>query len=159
MYNKDIIRYAFQHAFRQKDITDNLVAPPLSDTPVKEISSPNDSFLQLVYGLDPVTRLPSNDISVLMSDKVNPELKLWIQQNLMVDVSSAAMPTLPDGISDADAFSLARDSRESVKEYCDRLNTFFREQKEQIDYYNDQFAKLQKRDVHDSEKDESSVSS
>lgn len=86
-------------------------------------SKPSDSLIRLIYSPDPVTKLPTGDLSYWVSDKVNPQIKEFILNNLMTDTTPSASRSLPDGISDDDAFELSRHFGESVNDYVDRLNT------------------------------------
>lgn len=115
--------YQFGHAFRQKEIADNVVIPEILEEPV-QVPDAKDSFLSIVYALDPITNLPTGDLSYMASDKANPEVKQWVLQNLLIDVSSAAVPTPPSGLSDDDIIALSRDPKEDMQSYLNRVNTY-----------------------------------
>ena len=106
---KKELLYEFAYAQRMKEIIDNSVLPEISDPDVIEVSSSKDSFLKIVYSPDSKTGLPTGDLSYLVSDKANPEVKQWILDNLMIDVGSSALPSAPKGLSDDDIMALSRD--------------------------------------------------
>lgn len=83
-----------------------------------------DSLLAVVYAVDNRTNLPSGDLSYLVSDKANPQIKQFILDNLMMDVSAAAAPAVPANLnlSDDDIFALTRQKGESVQDYAERIN-------------------------------------
>lgn len=83
---------------------------------------PVDSLLSLVYKRDERTGLPTGDLSYLVSDKANPEVKRFILDNLMQDVSAAKNISAPAGLSEDDVLALSRNSNESIAEYAARLN-------------------------------------
>lgn len=84
--------------------------------------SPSDSLLSIVYAIDERTQLPMGDLTYLVSDKANPQVKQFILDNLLRDVSAAQNPSIPDGMSDDIALSLTRERGESVQDYANRLN-------------------------------------
>lgn len=121
--NKDHV-FDYNHAYRMKSIIDGAVTPPHSDKEIFVDPSSKDSFIRLVYSSDPVSGLPTGDLSYLVSDKANPEVKQWILDNIMIDLSSAKIPAAPDGLSDEDIISLSRDPREDIRSYLDRVNKY-----------------------------------
>lgn len=102
--------------------------PVRSKCPVQEVNVdeenvvPKDSLLHTIYAPDPRTGLPTGDITYMVSDKVNPQVKQFILDNLMMDTSSAKTPSVPDGISDDALFELSRGHNESLADYVGRLN-------------------------------------
>lgn len=95
--------------------------------PVKEIKhqgKESDSLLSAIYTLDPRTKLPTGDIACYVSSNTSPEVKKFILDNLMRDVSANAIDKIPDGLSDEDAFALTRQRGESRENYMERLKKF-----------------------------------
>lgn len=92
-------------------------------TPVP--SSSTDNLLSVIYSVDPLTNAPSGDIQYLISDKANPQIKQFILDNLMMDVSSMKQPAVPavNGVSDDVMLQLSRNAGESLDSYVARLNT------------------------------------
>lgn len=89
---------------------------------VEPRKSPQDSLLALVYAVDERTQLPTGDLQYLVSDKANPQVKQFILDNLMQDVSAAQNVSAKYGLSDDDILLLSRNQGESVQDYADRLN-------------------------------------
>lgn len=96
--------------------------------------NPSDTLLSIVYATDPRTGLPVGDLQYFVSDKANPQVKEFILNNLMSDVSSARNISNPSGLSDDALLELSRGSDESVDSYVLRLGheidtfKFFQEQ-------------------------------
>ena len=95
---------------------------------------PKDTLLSVIYAPDVRTGLPTGDIQYYVSDKANPDVKQFILQNLMMDVSSARNVTNPSGLSDDALLELSRSSNETFDQYISRLGheidtfKFFQEQ-------------------------------
>lgn len=122
--------YNYGFASRCKDIEKSFVEPEVIEEDIQDRHDPAESFLKIVYALDPVTKLPTGDLNYLVSDKVNPEVKKWVLDNIMFDVSSAAMPAAPAGLSDDDIVALARDPKETPQDYMNRVNQYARTNRE-----------------------------
>lgn len=122
--------YNYSHASRWKQIEENFVAPEVKEEDIQDRHDSVESFLKIVYALDPVTKLPTGDLNYLVSDKANPEVKRWVLENIMLDVSSAAMPSAPNGLSDDDIMALARDPKETPQDYMNRVNQYARANRE-----------------------------
>lgn len=104
------------------DLGDQIVVD--DSVPVAEKVSAVDALIKVIYKPDERTGLPTGDLSYYVSDSVNPEIKAFILQNLLMDTSSVASPKIPNGISEQDAFDLMRGRDESVDDYRNRLNSF-----------------------------------
>lgn len=98
------------------------VSSEFTDVEIKE--SPFDSLVKVVYQVDPLFKLPTGDLTFFVSDRVNPDIKQFVLDNLMIDTSSAANVATPEGISSELAMSLARGVNEDVDTYRDRVNDF-----------------------------------
>lgn len=88
----------------------------------EDSKNPADSLLMLVYKPDERTGLPTGDLHYLVSDKANPQVKQFILDNLMQDVSAAANVPAKYGLSDDDILALSRNMGESAADYAERLN-------------------------------------
>lgn len=105
-----------------------------SQSSVEIEKSPQDSLLSIIYAPDPLTGLPTGDIQYFVSDKANPDVKAFILDNLMRDVSAGKNVANPSGLSDDALLELSRGRDESVQEYAQRLRSevdsfkFLREQ-------------------------------
>ena len=109
-------------AFRRIEDSD-FVEKKIDFSDVEESKSPSDSLLKLVYERDERTGLPMGDLQYLVSDKANPQVKEFILQNLMQDVSSAKNVVAKFDLSDDDILALSRNPNESVQDYAARLNS------------------------------------
>lgn len=92
-------------------------------------------LLEIIYAPDDVTGLPSSDIAVFMSPKTSPEVRQYIQQNLM----QAVTPVKSQFASDVDfetAVSLQRGMSESLSDYASRVSAFAQEQQKLIESSN-----------------------
>ena len=55
---------AYGHNSRLAEIWENSVLPDIIEEPEKiKVVSPADAFLKLVYSLDPISKLPTGDLS------------------------------------------------------------------------------------------------
>lgn len=117
------------------ELVEKLSAPIESENVEESSFKPADSLLSLVYKRDERTGLPTGDLSYLVSDKANPEVKQFILDNLMQDVSSAKNISAPAGLSDGDVLALSRNVGESVADYATRLNQSIDRDKWILDNY------------------------
>lgn len=115
-----------------------VVVPDDSEDLVESEKKPGDSLLSIIYAPDVRTGLPTGDLSYYVSDKANPQVKQFILDNLLRDVSAAAAPSLPDGVSEDLAFQLMREKDEDIHSYMDRLNTTISQDKWLLDEYKKQ---------------------
>lgn len=99
-----------------------------------DVKSSVDILLDKIYAYNPALGRADGDISVFLSDKANPEVKAFIQQNLLKDFtqneSALSIPQelrnkLSGKITDDDIEKFSRGIDESREEYADRLKSFF----------------------------------
>ena len=101
-----------------------------NDSDVVNIDS---ALLSYIFGNDPETGAPIGDLSVYLGDKASPEIKLYIEQNLLqpnMDNSSLSLPTdvinkMRSVITDDDIAYFTRNDKETREEYADRLRYYF----------------------------------
>lgn len=117
LYNFDFARHIKSH-----EDAGYLDSPAL-DIP-EDNMKPKDSLLSVIYAPDSRTGLPTGDLTYYVSDKANPQVKQFILDNLLMDVSAAKNPAIPEGIDSTLAFDLMRKQGEGVQEYAERLNQF-----------------------------------
>ena len=55
---------------------------------LSDVKEADETLLDYIFGLDPNTKLPSGDLSVYLGDKANPEIKAFIQSQLLKDLNS-----------------------------------------------------------------------
>lgn len=103
-----------------------------------EINKDVQSLLNYIFGCDPNSGLPVGDLAIYLGKKCNPQVKEFIQSNLMLENatpdSSVNLP--PDVvnkfrsvITDDDISFFSRNHGESREEYSDRLRLYFADQK------------------------------
>lgn len=122
---KNLLGFDFCRRFVDGTLSENSsVLPTVDDVDLKEIRQ-TDSLLAVVFAPSPLTGLPSGDLTYLVNSKANPQIKQFILDNLMLDVSAAARPSVPADVnlSDDDLLALSRQKGESIEDYANRLNT------------------------------------
>lgn len=110
--NKSILKESFT-AYRFSFGCVNVVEPEVSDKNTEE-----NAVLDVVFGVDPFTRLPQNDVAVYMSDKVPQEIREFIGANLLKPMPKS--DGVPDDQSDI-LHDLVRGANESVTDYAVRI--------------------------------------
>ncbi len=63
----------------------NVVIPEVLDD-----DNPEKQILGLIFAPDPLTGMPSSDISIYLSDKTNPQVRDYIQRFLMSELPKAS---------------------------------------------------------------------
>lgn len=114
MYSKKYIRN-FTEFQNLADIEYQRVNVP-SSAPVKK----QDEMISLIYAPDPVTRLPSSDVGMLLKHQDRPEVQRYIQQRLQLAHESVRGAENPD-----DALTAIRAYKEDVRTYAQRLKDAF----------------------------------
>lgn len=115
-----------------------------------------DSLLDIIYSKDPITGLPRGDLSMFLSDKTNPQVRLFIEQNLLTARSENTPSVLPDDVvnqyrkvlTDDDIARYTRNHGESIEEYTKRMYDDISEQRRQF-YFQKKLSSLEKKLRHD----------
>lgn len=95
--------------------------PEVPDEIVPEtVSSELDSVINEIFSVDPRTGLPKGDLQYYMSADGNPEVKAWLEQNLLKPRSVATKSSLEDVTDDLIA-EMSRNVDESSDDYVVRL--------------------------------------
>lgn len=91
-----------------------------------------DDLLDIIYSIDPRTGTPRGDLAVFMSKDANPEIRDFIQQNLMMEMptiegrglvmSDALRNSFTKNITDDDIAEFSRNSGETSEDYMKRLS-------------------------------------
>ena len=110
--NKSIIKETFP-AYRFAGHQVDLIVPEVSDR-----NSEENAVLDVVFGVDPFTGLPQNDVAVYMSDKVPQEIREFVGANLLHPMPKSE--GVPDDHSDI-LHDLVRGVNESVSDYAVRI--------------------------------------
>lgn len=106
-----------------------------------EVSIPSNSLkgeelFNVIFSVDPITGLPQGDLAVFINENTSPEVKQYITQNLMLDVSSSAAPSVMakdlSSLDDDMINQLSRGSNESLSDYRDRMINFVKSQRDDV---------------------------
>lgn len=99
----------------------------IDDSPqcIKKVTT-EDSLLDMIYSVDPLTSLPTGDVALYLGKEVDPSIKRFIELNLHSPVTIGAETSgkFAD-ISDDDVAELVRSSDEPVSSYINRVRDFF----------------------------------
>lgn len=88
----------------------------------------NDLF-DVIYGLDPDTKLPKGDILMYVSARTSPEVRQFILDNLMSP--NNVRNTVPAGNDDL-ILELTRGKDESSQDYALRVSQVFQDSKKEL---------------------------
>ena len=124
---QDFRKYAaFQNAPKSYE-------PSIMPEKVEKTVNSDDAVLTAIYAIDPISNKPTGDISAYMSDKTSPDVKAYIMQNLMQDMSSFANPAAPASLSEDDVLFLQRRNGESRDAYIQRVVEFGKANQDIVD--------------------------
>lgn len=91
-----------------------------------DTKSSADALLDSIFAVDPLTKLPSGDISVFLSKNTSDSVKKFIQDNLLSDngghADSSKYPDLPDSV----IAEYTRSFDETAYQYRDRIISVMR---------------------------------
>lgn len=96
---------------------------PPADVPelVVDTKSAKDSFLDMIFSINPRTKLPDCDVSVFMSKNTSDSVKKFVQDNLLSDnggvSDTSKYPDLPDSV----IADYTRSQGETIYQYRDRI--------------------------------------
>lgn len=112
-----------------------------SDEKISEQPDVNKALMDLIYGVDENTGLPCGDISMFLSPRTNPEIKAFIDMNLMRDNSDGkSQVSIPNDvlnkmcttITDDDIARFSRGGDESREDYALRIRNYLDSEKERV---------------------------
>lgn len=103
-----------------------------------DVKASDSQLLDYIYAVDPVSGIPQGDLAIYLGDKANPEIKSFIELNLLKPIESPeGLSHLPTDVtnqfkslSDDDIAFFSRNHDESKEEYSDRIKLFFLKEKE-----------------------------
>lgn len=104
---------------------------------VPDVKEANQALLDLIYGVDESTGLPVGDLSYYLGEKANPEVKFFIESQLLKENSQpGSSMDLPNDVvnrfrelSDDDVALFSRNHDETREEYAYRLKNYFAEER------------------------------
>lgn len=88
------------------------IEPDFDDSPLKKV-------LDEIFSVDPRTGAPKGDIAYFLSKDGNPEVKAWLETNLLQPRRSVS--SHPDGVTDEVIAEFSRNPGESGLDYAARL--------------------------------------
>lgn len=95
----------------------------------------NDELHQIlkeIFSVDPATGLPRGDIAYFLSKDGNPQVKAWLETNLLSPRSANGMQD-PAKVSDDLIVEMSRKSDETTEGYATRLMSIYDEAQSNID--------------------------
>lgn len=110
---------------------------PVTDPPADTINS-DSQLLDYIYSVDPVTSLPCGDLAIYLGDKANPEIRNFIEMNLLqprsdgksvMDIPQDVLNKMKSVIGDDDIVAFSRNHDETREEYADRMKLYFLNEK------------------------------
>lgn len=81
----------------------------------------NSQILDLIYAVNPRTKLPDGDIAMFMSENTSPEVAQFIKANLMNPIDTGSDNGAYDGLDDDTIARYTRNFNESVQDYKKRM--------------------------------------
>lgn len=91
--------------------------------PSEPIKVGNDNLLRIIFAPDELTGLPRGDYAIFLSDKTTPEVRSYIQTNLL---SEHVIDNIPSE-KDSDILPFIREKNETREEYLSRIIEYTRE--------------------------------
>ena len=101
--------------------------------PEYKLSESNlDDIIREIFSVDPISGFPKGDIQYYLSKDGNPDVKRWIENNLLTPRVVTGQST-PEGVTDDMIAEMSRQSGESVEDYSSRLQSIYAECQEIIE--------------------------
>lgn len=114
-----------------KDIDCDL-EPVSQDREYVPLETRVDCILSDIFSVDEVSGLPKGDLAYYLSENGNPEVREWLQNNLLKPRGSSS-GTSVEGVTDDMLAEYQRNSGESINDYRQRLYGYFVEAKKFAD--------------------------
>ena len=114
------------------------VKPEFIDGETADVHSEIEEIFKYIFGTDPNTGLPVGDLAIYLGNKANPEIRNFIEQNLLQPVQEAksglslsqdAINAFNKRITDDDIAQFSRNANETREEYADRMRFYFAQEK------------------------------
>lgn len=109
------------------------------EAPAPDVKKKDSQLLNYIYSVNPVTGLPQGDLAVYLGDKANPQVRAFIEMNLLQETENSKSGfKLPDEvlnkfrehISDDDIAAFSRNHGETKEEYADRMKLYMLQEKQ-----------------------------
>lgn len=102
------------------------------DPDYKPSESNLDDIIREIFCVDPISGFPKGDIQYYLSKDGNPDVKRWIENNLLTPRVVSGQST-PEGVTDDMIAEMSRQRDESVEEYSSRLRSIYAECQQSIE--------------------------
>lgn len=106
---------------------------PVVDPEYVPVEDDFQRILREIYSVDELTGLPKGDLAYYLSPEGNPQVKAWLEANLLKP-RAAKLGTSVEGVTDDMLAEFAKGRDESADAYRERLTGI----------YNDSVAEIQK---------------
>ena len=102
------------------------------DPEYKPSESNLDDIIREIFSVDPISGFPKGDIQYYLSKDGNPDVKRWIENNLLTPRVARGKST-PEGVTDDMIAEMSRQRDESVEAYSLRLQSIYAECQQSIE--------------------------
>lgn len=113
--------FSFLHGVLKSVSPDTVVSP----IKLSEDNSELNRLLKIIFAPDD-NGVIAGDIGAVLNAKTPPEIVTFVKQVLQQDLSNYRQPSIPDGMSDEFAESLAPILGESKSDYANRVSEIIR---------------------------------
>lgn len=123
---------------RSKYIVNRGVPEELLNAPCPNRHRPIDadrhqnSLLDIIFAIDEVTNLPKGDIALYLGKDCDPDIRKFIEDNLMAKSSTVNLGT--KGVDDDTILQLTRNNGESQSDYASRIKQFIVDNGEKVKF-------------------------
>lgn len=107
-------------------------AKDIKDEKQEDVRPPYEELLDMIYSIDPRSGMPKGDLAVFMNGDANPEIRDFIQKNLMMEMptsegqglvmNDALRNSFTKNITDDDIAEFSRNANETSDEYAKRIS-------------------------------------
>lgn len=104
----------------------------IKDEKQEDVRPPYEELLDMIYSIDPRSGMPKGDLAVFMNGDANPEIRDFIQKNLMMEMPTSEGQGLvmndvlrnsfTKNITDDDIAEFSRNANETSDEYAKRIS-------------------------------------
>lgn len=117
--NRNLAKYLSVYSEIDTTLVDKyqIPEPPHDDSELMKV-------LNEIFSVDPVSGFPRGDISYFLSPEGNPQVKAWLEQNLLQPRVKDSGTSI-EGVTDDMIAEMSRKSDESVSDYQSRLTSIF----------------------------------
>lgn len=91
-----------------------------------------DPLLDIIFAIDEVTKLPKGDIALYLGKDCDPDIRKFIEANLMAKSSSVNLGT--NGVDDDTILQLTRNNGESQSDYATRIKQYIVDNGEKVKF-------------------------